>query len=254
VGKSTLINGITCTEVAKTSDQLDSCTHTVEYYTVEIHYRNENGQQKTSHIKYIDSPGIEYWAEGSLKKFVSGIVLQYTPICAFICASPGSFLDTKTTGSMVNILLEQKILVACVCTNMWQGDYRNVLESFKLIFPGLSFTNPKNSRYKEMLVSNNNDVLLFAVNSVPYQLNTPYGCVSAPVQGIYELMYEVLCRLSEEKLEGWCLAILSNRSYWLKFQHCLNGAAEEWLKPTLDKLTRFLDMGNLGGSNFLPWR
>src|SRR5437868_2069576 len=67
-----------------------------------------------------------------------------------------------------------------------------------------------------------NKALCTMVNSKPF-FNPDFSPDAKPVRGIDELTHCIMQSLSEEKLQGWCQAVLGNRTFWEKIHHQANG-------------------------------
>jgi hypothetical protein len=60
------------------------------------------------------------------------------------------------------------------------------------------------------------------VNSAPF-VNLDFSPIGKPIRGIDELTYCIMQSLSEDKVRGWCQAVLGNRSFWEKIHHQAHG-------------------------------
>ena len=67
------------------------------------------------------------------------------------------------------------------------------------------------------------------VNSKEY-LNQKWSSTPKPVQGIDELIHGIMELLNEDKIQGWCMAVLNRRSFWEKIRDNTNGFFQSRLK------------------------
>jgi len=228
VGKSTLINALCNKKVAETSGSLASCTKKVEKYIVD----GFNSKTNTSYkINFWDSPGIESWNEKDVKNFITDIVQISNPICMIYCASPGSFANLDQLDWIIQNCYGLKIFCALVCTNMWSNRNRNlVIKDFNKIMSKYS-----DEIYKEEEITYYGDIgLVTMINSKDY--NDEELGVHKAQQGINELIYGIMKSLKDEKLIGWCCAVLENRSFWIKMKHKLIGFYNEIIPETKEKI------------------
>lgn len=60
------------------------------------------------------------------------------------------------------------------------------------------------------------------VNSAPF-VNLDLSPDEKPIRGIDELTHCIMQSLAEDKVRGWCQAVLGNRSFWQKIRHQTHG-------------------------------
>jgi len=216
VGKSTLINAICGQEVCKTSAKLDSCTQEVQKYSVTLEY-NEKNQKAQTIVNFWDSPGIEDWTETSVKKYVLELMNNSNPICMLYCASPGTLAKTETVRWFCEACHGSGIFFALVCTNKFAGtkDQREACQKqFKEILAEVAGKQPyldePNKIWRCHKVG-----MVAEVNSVPFDNELGH----ADPQGVNELCYVMMEELDKEKLKGWCITLLKNRSFWQTMGH-----------------------------------
>jgi len=218
VGKSTLINAICGRELAKTSAHLDSCTKDIEKYSLEHSYIDEFSQKQiTSIVSFWDTPGLENWTEKDAKAYIMELLTKTYPICMIFCASPGSLVNSEVVAWLCEACHGCGIFFALVCTNQFSGTDEQVsavLKDFRGILERVAGARAKEEGeiYHCYLVG-----LVAAVNSVVYE-NTRLG-VRVTAKGVNELCLEIMKELDKERLKGWCITLLQNRSFWEKFSH-----------------------------------
>jgi GTPase Era involved in 16S rRNA processing len=228
VGKSQLINAL-CNgkNLAETSSSLNSCTKKVECYTL------EDDQQQTPgvdpfRINFYDTPGIESWTDQNGLETMLKFIEDKDPVCLIYCASPGSFADLKQLHLLLEFCKTKQIFCALVCTNMWANAHRKVvMEEFEreLEFFGdrqeKLFQQEDHQPCHKVIVFGNG-ALCTMVNSIEYY-NQDLSNIRKPVQGIDELIHSIMEQLDNEKLIGWCNAVLYRRSFWEKLTQKVNG-------------------------------
>ncbi|CAF3597389.1 unnamed protein product [Rotaria socialis] len=228
VGKSQLINAICNGEnKAATSSSLNSCTKEIARYIL------EDDQQKTPGIKpfqinFYDTPGIESWTNQSGEMTMLKFIEEKQPVCVIYCAAPGTFADLSQVRPVLKFCQQKKIFWAFVCTNMWSSTARKVVvgefeKELATFGAGIERSfNQSHSRVPHIVTVFGNDALCTMVNSIEYY-DPDYSPERKPVQGVDELIHCVMEALSDEKLLGWCSAVLNRRTYWEKFSQKASG-------------------------------
>jgi hypothetical protein len=151
------------------------------------------------------------------------------PVCLIYCASPGSYANLNQLRPILEYCQTKQIFCALVCTNMW-GDGKKrykVIEEFEkelLIFGDSveKLFKKENSQFPHKVTVFGNSALCAMVNSIEYY-DPEFSSERKPVQGIDELIHCIMEALDQEKLLGWCNAVLYRRSYWEKFSQRFNG-------------------------------
>jgi small GTP-binding protein len=222
VGKSSLINALCGKKVATTSASLASCTKTVERHRLEGVYKSDT-QQFGYTVDFWDTPGLESWTEADVHSYVDSIVQKTRPICMIYCASPGSFANLTHLKWLVDRCIQNEILCALVCTNMWQNNRRKVvMEEFKNL---LRHHGEERQSSDGITYFGNVKGLCAMVNSEVYQ---DYELkIEKPPEGVNELIFGIMSSLEDEKFEAWALAVLNNRSFWRKCGHKIVGYFQE---------------------------
>jgi len=245
VGKSTLINAICNSNEAQTSPSLDSCTQKITCYTL------KDNQQRYPNVKpfeihFYDTPGIESWKDKSGEITMLQFIEKINPLCVIYCASPGAFAPLEQLHSILEYCKSKDIFCALVCTNMWcSGKRDHVINEFK---KQLEFFGPEEE--KECFLKDDQDghkitffgkgALCTMVNSETYSDKALLGDRVLTVQGIDELIHGIMQGLNEEKLLGWCYAVLYRRSYWEIINQKVGGFFQ----------LRFADMQHLVASSY----
>lgn len=223
VGKSELINAICEGNQAETSSSLNSCTAKVTKYTL-TDRQQQNPNVPPFAVHFYDTPGIESWSDNAGETKMIEFITEVNPLCMIYCASPGSFSKLDQLHTVLEHCRTKHIFCALVCTNMWSGNRRrDVIEEFE---NQLAFFGPKISKQSP----NGHGITFFGdgalctmVNSKEYSDPGLLGDVVKPVQGIDELLHGIMESIDEEKLLGWCYAILYRRSYWQLLSHKVGG-------------------------------
>jgi GTP-binding protein EngB required for normal cell division len=235
VGKSQLINAL-CGDkkLAKTSPSLNSCTTEVECYTL------EDDQQQTPginpfRINFYDTPGIESWTEQNGRETILKFIRDQDPVCLIYCASPGSFADLNQLHSVLEFCKNRQIFCALVCTNMWSNPNRTVVfQQFEkeLAFFGARVKKPFKQQHDQSIhevIHFGDGALCTMVNSKEYY-DPEFSPVRKPIQGIDELIHSIMEQLDNEKLIGWCHAVLYRRSFWEKIKQKTAGFVSARMK------------------------
>ncbi len=251
VGKSQLINALCNGEnLAKTSPSLNSCTTKVECYTLEDDQQQTPGVQPFR-INFYDTPGIESWTEQNGRETMLKFIGDKDPVCLIYCASPGSFADLKQLHLVLEFCKKKQIFCALVCTNMWANANRKiVMEEFEreLEFFGDRKEKLFQQEYAQLphkVIVFGNGALCTMVNSKEYYDPELLSDVRKPVQGIDELIHSIMEQLDNEKLVGWCHAVLYRRSFWEKFTQKVNGfCLEDLPNIAFNFACRFLNLLN----------
>ncbi|CAF0994158.1 unnamed protein product [Rotaria sp. Silwood1] len=228
VGKSQLINAICNGEnKAETSPSLNSCTKEVTCYYLEDN-QQETPDVKPFRVNFYDTPGIESWenkgGETAMLKFIE----EKEPVCVIYCAAPGTFADLSQVRPVLKFCQEKQIFWAFVCTNMWSNASRkDIIRDFEkeLNIFGESVENSFDqlqSSIPHKVTVFGNSALCTMVNSIEYY-DPEYSSERKPVQGVDELIYCIMEALDNEKLLGWCNAVLYRRSFWEKFNQKVSG-------------------------------
>jgi len=228
VGKSELINAL-CNgkNRAKTSSSLNSCTKQITRYVLED-TQPRNSTEKSFKINFYDTPGIESWTNQEGEMTMIEFIKQTDPLCVIYCASPGSFANLKQLHSVLEYCKTKEIFCALVCTNMWSGNKRyEVINEFEneLEFFGDKidkFSNQPHSQTPHKVTFFGKGALCTMVNSIEYS-DPDFSDQRKPVQGIDELIHGIMEALNEEKLLGWCYAVLYRRTYWEKISQKVGG-------------------------------
>jgi GTPase SAR1 family protein len=228
VGKSSLINAL-CDgkNPAETSPSLNSCTKEIKCYFLEDN-QQRNPDIKPFKINFYDTPGIESWTDESGQKTMIKIIEEINPVCFIFCASPGSFADLKQLHPVLEFCKEKQIFCALVCTNMWSGNSRDVvIKEFEkqLEFFGdkiEKFSNQPYYRIPHKVTFFGQGALCTMVNSMEYH-DKDFSDLRMPAQGIDELIHGIMDALDQEKLLGWCYAVLCRRTYWEKITQNIGG-------------------------------
>lgn len=235
VGKSQLINAICNDECkAQTSPSLNSCTKKITCYRLEDNQEQMPGIQPFR-VNFYDTPGIESWNQGDGKTAILDFIEKQAPICIFYCAAPGSFADLSQIDPVLEFCKEKKILWVFVCTNMWSNSSRNVVihefENKLAIFGNKTeriFQQADGKTIHKVTIFDKK-ALCTMVNSVEYY-DPDYSSVRKPVQGVDELIHCVMETIDDEKLLGWCYAVLYRRTFWEKFTQRTEGFISFCLK------------------------
>ena len=228
VGKSQLINALCNGEaLAKTSMSLNSCTKEVTEYVLNDD-RQEIPAEKRFRIKFYDTPGIESWTNNEGETTMIKFIEEKNPVCVIYCASPGSFAKIEQLRTVLKYCNAREIFCALVCTNMWCGNSRRaVIEDFEtnLFIFGEKFdrfSNQSHTQTPHKVTFFGKGALCTMVNSIEYY-DPDFSDQRKPVQGIDELIHGIMEALDQEKLLGWCYAVLRRRSYWEKIAHKVTG-------------------------------
>lgn len=226
VGKSSLINAIVGSRVAKVGASLDSVTKEAKEHTIEVEFtQKDTGKKRNVTVSFWDSPGVEDWSPENFTNYVSSVANQSVPVCAIYCASPGSFAATDSIKRFTQTLHKQNVLDVLCITNMHSGDddgFEGVLKQYKEIMTdsGLNVTALETENFwKATDAQGKTRGLITCVNSSPYIQKRLK--VNIPEQNVQEMMMEIFLALDGEQLTGWCLAILENRGFWKRFEHGL---------------------------------
>ncbi|CAF0977893.1 unnamed protein product [Rotaria sordida] len=228
VGKSQLINAICNGEnKAETSSSLNSCTKEVSCYFLEDNQQQMPGI-KPFRVNFYDTPGIESWANQGGVTTMLKFIEDKDPICVMYCAAPGTFADLSQVRPVLKFCQEKRIFWAFVCTNMWSNVSRKeVIREFEkelaIFGDGTEkFFDQLHSRIPHKVTIFGNNALCTMVNSIEFY-DPDYSPEKKPVQGIDELIHCIMDALDNDKLLGWCSAVLYRRSYWEKFSQKLTG-------------------------------
>ncbi|CAF0880072.1 unnamed protein product [Rotaria sordida] len=228
VGKSQLINAICNGEnKAETSSSLNSCTKEVSCYFLEDNQQQMSGI-KPFRVNFYDTPGIESWANQGGVTTMLKFIEDKDPICVMYCAAPGTFADLSQVRPVLKFCQEKRIFWAFVCTNMWSNVSRKeVIREFEkelaIFGDGTEkFFDQLHSRIPHKVTIFGNNALCTMVNSIEFY-DPDYSPEKKPVQGIDELIQCIMEALDNDKLLGWCSAVLYRRSYWEKFSQKLSG-------------------------------
>ncbi|CAF1139006.1 unnamed protein product [Rotaria magnacalcarata] len=228
VGKSQLINAICNGEnKAATSSSLNSCTKEIACYVL------KDDQQKTPGIKpfqinFYDTPGIESWTDQGGEMTMLKFIEEKQPVCVIYCAAPGTFADLSQVRPVLKFCQQKNIFWAFVCTNMWSSTARRVIvgefeKELTIFGAGIERSfNLSHSRVPHIVTVFGNNALCTMVNSIEYY-DPEYSSERKPVQGVDELIHCVMEALDDEKLLGWCSAVLHRRTYWEKFSQKASG-------------------------------
>ncbi|CAF3089668.1 unnamed protein product [Rotaria socialis] len=228
VGKSEFINAICNGEKkAETSPSLNSCTKEVTCYFLEDNQERMPGI-KPFRINFYDTPGIESWTKQDGKATMLKFIEDKDPICVIYCAAPGSFADLPQVRPVLEFCQKKNIFWAFVCTNMWSSVHRKeVIEEFEkeLAIFGVGIEksfDQSHSPIPHKVTVFGRSALCTMVNSIEYY-DPEYSPERKTVQGIDELIHCIMEALDDEKLLGWCNAVLYRRSFWEKLGQNLNG-------------------------------
>ncbi|CAF1437284.1 unnamed protein product [Adineta steineri] len=221
VGKSQLINAICGEEnLAETSPGLNSCTKEIKCYTLKDD-QNRTPGIKPFQINFYDTPGIESWTNQTGQETMKKFIEEKNPICVIYCASPGSFADLTQLQPILQLCKDKQIFCALVCTNMWANAHRDiVIEDFKkqLTFFGQQeekFFDQGYNRSPHQVTLFGNGALCTMINSIEYY-DPDLSPIKKPIQGVDELIHCIMEELDQEKLLGWCNAVLYRRTFWEK--------------------------------------
>jgi hypothetical protein len=170
------------------------------------------------------------------------------PVCLIFCASPGAFADLKQLHCVLEFCKKKQIFCALVCTNMWAGVNRHVvIEEFER---ELEFFGDREEKLFQQgygqpphrVIHFGNGALCTMVNSKEYY-DQDLSNIRKPVQGIDELIHSIMEKLDNEKLIGWCNAVLYRRTFWEKLTQKVNGFYIEDLPSiSMDFARRFLNL------------
>lgn len=228
VGKSTLINALCDSNQAEVSSSLNSCTQKITCYTL------KDNQQRMDNVKpfqinFYDTPGIESWEKKNGEMTMLDFIEKTNPLCVIYCASPGSFAKLDQLTSILQFCQMKQIFCALVCTNMWSSKKRdNVIEEFE---KQLAFFGDRIEKYSHQngyprphkITFFGDGALCTMVNSETYEDEDLLGDKTYPCQGIDELIHGIMESLDQDKLLGWCYAVLYRRSYWEIIQQKIGG-------------------------------
>ena len=227
VGKSSLINALCGKDLAETSSSLNPCTPDITSYTLEDD-QQRNPNVKPFKIHFHDTPGIESWTDQAGEKKMIEFIEKINPVCVIYCASPGSLAKLDQLHSVLEYCKQREIFCALVCTNMW-GDNkrRDVIREFE---KQLEFFGDKIEKESRLAIYRKPHQITFfgrgalctMVNSKEYY-DPDFTDQKMPVQGVDELIHGIMESLDEEKLLGWCYAVLEQRSYWQKISQKVGG-------------------------------
>lgn len=243
VGKSTLINALCGENVAETSSSLNPCTSDIKCHTLE-HEQQQNSNIKPFKINFWDTPGIESWDKHEGQNKMIEFIEKTKPLCVIYCASPGSVAKLDQLHSVLKYCKEKDIFCALVCTNMWTDSKRNeVISEFEkqLKFFGEKtdkFSDQPQYRKSHQITFFGTGALCTMVNSMEYY-DAELSDRKMPIQGVDELTHGIMEALDQEKLLGWCYAVLQQRSYWEKISQNVGGFFK----------LRFTDLYNLISSS-----
>ncbi|CAF4777292.1 unnamed protein product, partial [Rotaria magnacalcarata] len=114
VGKSTLVNAICGSEVARTSSSLCSVTDEMKKYVLNRACPSANNTASSTEysITIWDTPGIESWTKEEVEKHFTKIMLESTPLCMIYCASPGSFARLDHLKWLIETCIKSNIFCA----------------------------------------------------------------------------------------------------------------------------------------------
>jgi GTPase Era involved in 16S rRNA processing len=253
VGKSSLINAL-CNgkDLAETSPSLNSCTKKITCYILED-TRPQNPNVQPFKINFYDTPGIESWTNQAGEMTMIEFIEQTNPVCVIYCASPGSFAKLEQLHSVLECCKKKEIFCALVCTNMWSGNNRkDVINEFEkqLEIFGEKWDEESHQPYystPHKVTFFGNGALCTMVNSKEY-FDPDFSNQRKPVQGIDELIHGIMESLDQEKLLGWCYAVLYRRSYWEKIAQKVEG----FFKLRFTNLYNLITSSSEGtASNFL---
>eukprot|EP01091_Cochliopodium_minus_P002573 TRINITY_DN12427_c0_g1_i1.p1 TRINITY_DN12427_c0_g1~~TRINITY_DN12427_c0_g1_i1.p1 ORF type:complete len:319 (-),score=67.03 TRINITY_DN12427_c0_g1_i1:105-1061(-) len=234
VGKSTLINAITGKTLAPTSASLDSCTKEVKAYQLNVNVKTDENKEISKTITFFDTPGVEDWEPKTFGKLVDEYLKKCNPICSLIVVSPGGFAVTENLDMVIQHLIENKIFVCLIVSNIHAGTSEQVKEiwNFYVKMASKHFGTILNDKCSKLL-----DVyelgLICGLNSTTFTKENPFNdkVEKYEPQNVNQLIYGMMSGLSHDKLYGWCLTILENRNFLQKFGHKIKGLWEETLVP-----------------------
>ncbi|CAF0780928.1 unnamed protein product [Adineta ricciae] len=228
IGKSQLTNALTGNKIhkAQTSSSLESCTQRLQRYEVTCGSSNDSSNEQ-SKVFIWDTKGIENWSDDNVVRELIHVIETIHPIAVIYCAAPGTFAKLHQVEIILNYCMYKSIFCAAVITNMWSGtrearlsvqnDLEKILERFgprKI----LEFDTNDPILRKHEVIMYGDKALCTMVNSTPF-VNLDLSSVEKPVRGIDELTYCIMQSLAEDKVRGWCQAVLGNRSFWQKIRH-----------------------------------
>ncbi|CAF3760595.1 unnamed protein product [Rotaria magnacalcarata] len=259
VGKSTLVNAICGSEVARTSSSLCSVTDEMKKYVLNRACPSANNTASSTEysITIWDTPGIESWTkeevekhftkimlEKEVEKHFTKIMLESTPLCMIYCASPGSFARLDHLKWLIETCIKSNIFCALVCTNKYSGGSQqraSVLNDFHTIL-----SECQTMTYEEANVKYYDDIgLCTSVNSIFFE-DRELG-VRKGVEGINELIFGIIKSLKHDKLIAWCHTIADNQSFWLSMRdgiitmfNLCRPAVEEFLQKEGKDAAKFI--------------
>ncbi|CAF1636176.1 unnamed protein product [Adineta ricciae] len=228
IGKSQLTNALTGNKIhkAQTSSSLESCTQRLERYEVKCGLSNDSSNEQ-SKVFIWDTKGIENWSDDNVVRELIHVIETIHPIAVIYCAAPGTFAKLHQVDIILNYCMYKSIFCAAVITNMWSGtrearlsvqnDLEKILERFgprKI----LEFDTNDPILRKHEVIMYGDKALCTMVNSTPF-VNLDLSSIEKPIRGIDELTYCIMQSLAEDKVRGWCQAVLGNRSFWQKIRH-----------------------------------
>jgi len=236
VGKSTLINAITNKEVARTKPGFESCTKRIEEFNFNV--SSSDGTPRTLH--FYDVPGIESWQNSDVDAFLEELSAKTNPIAAFVLVSPGCFADKENFEYVIKTLAKKQMAIAFVLTNIYAGSEEQVKgmwEQLRLLAMSIKEGLTVETIADELIIWKN--CLMVKVNAKDYQRKNPRGVLEIyEKHNVNNLLLNVFKLLTEDKVEGWCFALLENRSFWEKMHHQVQGFFQELL-PTVWQKVRF---------------
>lgn len=228
VGKSQLINAICNGEdKAATSSSLHSCTREIKCYFLEDDQQRTPGVEPFR-INFFDTPGIESWTNQEGQTTMLRFIEEKDPICVIYCAAPGTFADLSQVRPVLTFCQQKQIFWAFVCTNMWSSTARkDVISEFEkeLAIFGIGtekLFHLKHSQTPHKVTVFGKAALCTMVNSIEYY-DPEYSPERKPIQGVDELIHCIMEALDDQKLIGWCSAVLHRRSYWEKLTQKVSG-------------------------------
>ncbi|CAF1356304.1 unnamed protein product, partial [Didymodactylos carnosus] len=225
IGKSTLINALTGItdprELAETSAGLNACTSEAKRYQLKTNLP----QDQQTKIFFWDTVGIEAWTQQEGKHAMFHFIRNIQPICVIFCAAPGCFANLAQVKETLDMCQKHDIFCAAVLTNMWSGN-NNARKTAMADLEGLFVDSGRRQECKfaindprepyHSVTTFGNLALCTMVNSEPFE--SDFSGIF-PVRGVDELIHCIMQSLSDDKLLGWCQAVLNNRSFWDKVRH-----------------------------------
>ncbi|CAF2723594.1 unnamed protein product [Rotaria sp. Silwood2] len=183
---------------------------------------------KPFRVNFYDTPGIESWDNQDGQTTMLKFIEEKNPVCVIYCAAPGTFANLSQVRPVLKFCQEKQIFWAFVCTNMWSNASRKVVmgefeKELAIFGTGVEKSfDQQHSQTPHKVTVFGNHALCTMVNSIEYY-DPEYSPEKKPVQGIDELIHCIMEALDNEKLLGWCNAVLYRRSYWEKVSQKVSG-------------------------------